>query len=186
LVIYLEFDDCRSAAGVYHNLGNLAHDQGGLDKAKANYRRALDVFLELGDRHSAAMTYHQLGTLAEEEDRAEEAETNYRDALDLFVDSDDRHLASSAATCLGTLLLERGEVVDAAGVLIFAATSRYQGTREWPSDDVSLLQRVRDALGREQFSSVLHRIDLAEGLAEELEEQLRPNGSQQLPTTDHL
>ena len=64
-VIYAELGDARRQEVVSGNLGNVLHDEGRVDAARAELERVVARLRELGDRHTAAIFEAVLGTRLE-------------------------------------------------------------------------------------------------------------------------
>ena len=72
LDIYRESGDQHSAAGTYHELGNVAQEQGRFAEAEDSYRQALDIYRE-SDPGAASSTASMLGITLARLDRHHDA-----------------------------------------------------------------------------------------------------------------
>ncbi len=82
LALFLSAGKQREAAAVYHQLGVIDETDRQFEKAKENFRRALDIYGQYDDQHRAD-TYGHLGNVAEQEKDYETARLDYREALKL-------------------------------------------------------------------------------------------------------
>jgi tetratricopeptide (TPR) repeat protein len=171
LDIWLQHDDQYNAAATYAELGILTQDQQRYDEAENNYRKALDIWLQHDDERNAAVAYLHLGALAQGQQRYDQAEINYRESLEIYGEFD-LQAASSTAIYLGTVLAELGQHREAVQAFMYASITWLQETGQWALESLQGLHRERDAIGREEFTSLMTEnisSDLARVLATAIE-----------------
>jgi tetratricopeptide (TPR) repeat protein len=97
----------------YHQLGVVAEERGGLDRAEDWYRRSLTVAEQVGDRPGMANTYHQLSLVAHLRWDPDAAEDWSRRSLAIKEELGDRPGMASSYHQLGVVALVKGDL-DAA------------------------------------------------------------------------
>ncbi|NDU75851.1 tetratricopeptide repeat protein, partial [Actinomadura sp. DSM 109109] len=100
-------------AGLYHQLGVTAEQQGDLNQAESRYRQALAISEVLRDRPSMARSYHQLGITAQLRGDLSQAEHWYRKSLGIEEQLRDRPGMARCYHQLGIITQLRGDLGQA-------------------------------------------------------------------------
>ncbi|MEU8242349.1 tetratricopeptide repeat protein [Actinoplanes missouriensis] len=100
-------------AGIYHQLGGVAHIRGDLETAENWYRRSLSINKKAGARRDTSAGYFQMGRIAEERGDFGAAENWYQQSLAIDKEIGDRNSMSSAYHQLGTTAQRRGDLETA-------------------------------------------------------------------------
>ncbi len=94
-------------------IGNVRFDQGFLDDAHDNYKRALGIFKETKEKKGIARCYNNLGVVSAERGEYDQALDYYNYALDMYKNLKDLSGESAVINNLGEIFRFRGEYADA-------------------------------------------------------------------------
>lgn len=152
------------AAGAFHELGQVAKEQGYLEDAKKYYSKALQIYEDKQDWQNASDEYQGLGELAKAQGKLDEAVAYFKKALDIRTVVKDWFKVAGTLIELGETLEAKGEKIEALSIhiQIFIIDSNYNkeefGFREWVSSDIWNLGRMLKMLGESQFDAVWQEV----------------------------
>jgi serine/threonine-protein kinase len=152
---------------VYALLANLGIDEGRLDEADHNYRRALESFRAAGDLYDEAMMLNNLGLLRREQGRLDEAEAFHRESAAIRRRIDDRSGLGRVENMLALVYIARGQFDTALQSSESAlAIARETGDRFYEA--VTLTSRAKALVGLARWQEAVADYDRASRILTEL------------------
>ncbi len=156
LEVYRELGRTPGVAGALQTLGHVALCQGDLDEAHAHYEEALAVLASTGDDRKIAFALSEFARVATRRGEWEAGRLRFATALQLVRGLGARREAAYALEGVAELAAERGQPAVSTRILGAAQALREAigspPTAAESNDQVALLGRLRETLGREEYS----------------------------------
>ncbi len=108
-----EVQNRQGEGWVHRCIGSLAYTRGQLDKADAEYWRALEIAREVRDRRGEGLVLGKFGELAHIRKQPQEAEDHYQQALAILSEVQDKRGECQVLRNLGSLFQAYGHLAEA-------------------------------------------------------------------------